>query len=130
MIANIEDSQLGMWVFGLLVFLTIASKVKDLTTKKKCLPSPLLVQMEDKFATVKDLEAVEADIRELRCEVKQDVEKIGSKIDKFIDRLEAAQLRTSAQIEAVAKNAYEGRAKLHEKLNQTREDLAALKSKS
>lgn len=129
-----DPAAIGSWMLVLATVLGIAVAAKTLLAKPKELPHPLPVKMEDHFVTRREFDdarrAQERDIAKLEGMAARIFEKIDERDTKLTENIERLSQTTMAAIKESSTQAYNGRARLHENLNQVRDRVAKVEERA
>lgn len=96
--------------------------------------NPLAVKMEDHFVTRREFDTFKTDVRVDITDIKGVVNGAISKMDerdkRYQDRLDKRDEAYNGKMEAIASGAYEGRRRIHDKVNNHGERLKSLEDRT
>lgn len=133
--AGLDPAMVGTIIASVIVALIsggfLGKKVSD-QTRMTIDPQPLLVKMQEEFVSRREFDKLEVTVavnatkaegyfREASNEMRQAVSSMAKSLERQNERL-------TAEIGKVASGAYEGRQRIHAKVNEQGEQIASLRS--
>ena len=91
-------------------------------------PNPLQVRLEEEFVTRREFDSYKHDSLLFRSEIRADVKRMEALFERTMSEIKDMAKVAHAETEEVAKRAYEGRAKIWDKLNDTAERVGGLEA--
>lgn len=91
-------------------------------------PNPLQVRMEEEFVTRREFDSYRHDSLLFRSEIRADVKRMEALFERTMAEIKDLAKTAHEESEEVARRAYEGRAKIWDKLNDTTERVGVVEA--
>ena len=91
-------------------------------------PNPLQVRLDEEFVTRREFDSYKHDSLLFRSEIRADVKRMEALFQSTMREIKEMAQTAHHECEDVAKRAYEGRAKIWDKLNDTTERVGAVEA--